>query len=318
VAEIELLSTIPVLNVSDMQDSVALYRDQLGFAVEFEMTDPPYAGVRRGEMARHLDAGTHELSSRPTSCRFHIRGVDGLFEELDPLGIVKPDERLATMPHGLRQFSVLDPDGNRNQAEPVTQRYSRLGARRSQRTTDSPGAKSCAAQYKGRSTSGMKPGAGERRYALAGRALLSSEPHRASVTRTRSTRMTSTPRPSFAEQKVKADEFLKSHGHGVFATGKRDGSPQQSILGYRFDGTEVVINTGDATVKVKNIRRNPRVSLAVTEGPTCVVVYGEARLLQGAEAEAKVGGPVHSARQGGTPTLIVFSPDTYRWARLDG
>jgi hypothetical protein len=63
------------------------------------MPDPPYAGVRRGEMARHLDAGTHEFSSRPTSCRVHIRGGDGLFDELDPLGIVKPDERLATMPH---------------------------------------------------------------------------------------------------------------------------------------------------------------------------------------------------------------------------
>jgi general stress protein 26 len=126
-----------------------------------------------------------------------------------------------------------------------------------------------------------------------------------------------TPRPSFAEQKAKADEFLKNHRSGIFATGKRDGSPQQSILGYRFDGTEVVINTGDETAKVKNIRKNPRVSLAVAEGPTCVVVYGEARLLQGAEAE-KVGGPVHSAQQRGTPTLIVFSPETYRWARLDG
>ena len=39
------------------------------------------------------------------------------------------------------------------------------------------------------------------------------------------------------------------------------------------------------------------VSLAVVEGPTCVVVYGEARLLEGAEAEAKFGGPVHSAQQ---------------------
>jgi PPOX class probable F420-dependent enzyme len=130
--------------------------------------------------------------------------------------------------------------------------------------------------------------------------------------------MTATPRPSFAEQKVKADEFLKNHRSGILATGKRDGSPQQSILGYRFDGAEVVINTGDETAKVKNIRKNPRVSLAVVEGPTYVVVYGEARLLQGAEAEAKVGGPVHSAQQRDTPTLMVFSPEIYRWTCLDG
>jgi hypothetical protein len=46
--------------------------------------------------------------------------VDGLYEELLPRGVVKPDEQLATMSHGLRQFSVLDPDGNRiTFAEPV-------------------------------------------------------------------------------------------------------------------------------------------------------------------------------------------------------
>jgi catechol 2,3-dioxygenase-like lactoylglutathione lyase family enzyme len=117
-ADVELIDTIPVLSVADLPQSIAFYRDRLGFAPEFEMTG--YAGVRRGQMALHLDGGSHEFSAAPTCCRFHIRGVDGLFEELDPLGVVKPDERLATMPHGLRQFSVLDLDGNRiTFAEPV-------------------------------------------------------------------------------------------------------------------------------------------------------------------------------------------------------
>jgi hypothetical protein len=60
------------------------------------------------------------------------------------------------------------------------------------------------------------------------------------------------------------------------------------------------------------------VSFAVTDGPTCVVVYGKARLLKGADAEAYLGRPPGSGRQPGTPTLIVFSPETYRWARLEG
>ena len=71
-------------------------------------------------MVVHLDGGSHEFSSKHTCCRFHIRGVDDLYAELEPTGVVKPDERLATMPHGLRQFSILDPDGNRiTFAEPV-------------------------------------------------------------------------------------------------------------------------------------------------------------------------------------------------------
>ena len=129
---------------------------------------------------------------------------------------------------------------------------------------------------------------------------------------------TTPPRKTFEELKVIADEFLKNHRLGILATGKRDGSPQQSILGYSFNGTDVVIQTGDETAKVKNLRKRPGASLAVTDGPTCVVVYGQARLLQGAEAEAYLGEAPGSGRQRGTPTLIVITPETYRWARLEG
>lgn len=130
--------------------------------------------------------------------------------------------------------------------------------------------------------------------------------------------MTSEPRKTYQELRAMAREFLGERRLGIFATGRRDGTPQQSIVGYRFHGEEIVINTGSETAKVKNIRRRPRVSLAVTDGPRCVVVYGEARLLAGGEAEAYLGEPVASGRQGGTPTLIVFAPETYRWARLEG
>lgn len=111
---------------------------------------------------------------------------------------------------------------------------------------------------------------------------------------------------------------MKERRLGIFATGRRDGSPQLTILSYSFNGKDVVISTGSDTAKVKNLRKRPRVSLAVTDGPRCVVVYGQARLLKGAEAEAYAGGPVSSGRQGGEPTLIVFAPETYRWARLEG
>jgi len=127
-----------------------------------------------------------------------------------------------------------------------------------------------------------------------------------------------TPRRSYDEMKALADEFLKGQRLGIFATGKRDGTPQQSILGYTFNGTDIVIQTGSDTAKVKNARRLPGVSLAVSDGPTCVVVYGNARLLQGDEAEKYLGEAPGSGRQRGTPTLIVFSPDQYRWARLEG
>ncbi len=131
--------------------------------------------------------------------------------------------------------------------------------------------------------------------------------------------MTTQPRKTYEERKAQAEQFLTDHSSGIFATGRRDGSPQQSILRYTYSvGGDVVIATGDSTAKVKNIRKNAGVSLAVAQGPTCVVVYGAAKLLQGADAEAYLGEPPGSGSQPGTPTLIVFTPATFRWARLDG
>ena len=110
-SDIDLIAAVPVLNVSDVSKSVAFYKDRLGFTPIFEFG--PYAGVQRGPIEIHLDGGQHDFSARPTCCRFHIRGIDSLYEEMDKQGVVKPDERLETAPHGMRQFSVLDADGNR-------------------------------------------------------------------------------------------------------------------------------------------------------------------------------------------------------------
>ena len=130
--------------------------------------------------------------------------------------------------------------------------------------------------------------------------------------------MTTQRRRTYEEMKALADQFLEDHRLGIFATGRRDGTAQQSIVGYTYDGNDIVISTGSENAKVKNISKRAGVSLAVSDGPTCVVVYGQARMLQGAEAEAYLGEPPGSGRQPGTPTLIVLVPETYRWARLEG
>jgi len=113
---IELLATVPVFSVADLRRSLVFYRDRLGFDVAFDIG--MYAGVKRGEMELHLDAGEHEYAARHTCCRFHVRGVDPLYAQMEHEDFIKTDERLATK--HMRQFSVLDPDGNRiTFAEPL-------------------------------------------------------------------------------------------------------------------------------------------------------------------------------------------------------
>ena len=108
-ADIELSRALPVLPVDEIKGATAFYRDVLAFELAFDMGD--YAGVSRGPVELHLDA-TAPVTG-PVSASIDTIGVDALYKQIEPRGVVKPDERLETKPWGLRQFSVLDPSGNR-------------------------------------------------------------------------------------------------------------------------------------------------------------------------------------------------------------
>ena len=78
-----------------------------------------------------------------------------------------------------------------------------------------------------------------------------------------------------------ADAFLRSHTWGILATGRRDGSPQQSMIGYVVDDDgRIVVSIKSYTAKWKNARRQPRVSLAVADGHAHLVIYGEAEAIE--------------------------------------
>ena len=61
-------------------------------------------------------------------------------------------------------------------------------------------------------------------------------------------------------------DFVRSHGHAVLATRRRDGSPQLSpVLAAVDDAAHVLISTREPAVKVRNARRDARVSLLVLQ-----------------------------------------------------
>jgi PPOX class probable F420-dependent enzyme len=64
-----------------------------------------------------------------------------------------------------------------------------------------------------------------------------------------------------------AQEFLRHNHHGVLVARKRDSSLQMTLVSPVIGGDgRVTITARESTYKVKNIRRNPQVSL---------LVYGE-------------------------------------------
>ena len=85
-----------------------------------------------------------------------------------------------------------------------------------------------------------------------------------------------------------AREFLTQHHHGVLATIRQDGRPQLSPVLATVDGDgRVIVSTRGPAMKVRNLRRDPRVSLtAFTDAffGAWVQVEGTAEIVELPEA----------------------------------
>ena len=62
--------------------------------------------------------------------------------------------------------------------------------------------------------------------------------------------------------------------------GRRDGSPQASLIGYCWDGEDVVLTFRCSSAKYHNVVRQPRVVKRVPDGRTAITVYGDAELVE--------------------------------------
>ena len=78
--------------------------------------------------------------------------------------------------------------------------------------------------------------------------------------------------------------FLRERPHAIVATIMADGRPQLTPNWYLWDGERFWISTLDWTVKVKNAKRDPRVTLCI-DGPSrrtnYVQVFGTAEVQEG-------------------------------------
>jgi PPOX class probable F420-dependent enzyme len=108
-----------------------------------------------------------------------------------------------------------------------------------------------------------------------------------------------------AEQRA----FLDAHTWAILATGRRDGSPQQSMIGYAIDADgRLIVSAKAYTAKWKNAVRLPRVSLTVPDGRAHLVIYGDAESIDTDPLRAELTADVFAALSGGPapdPATIV-------------
>lgn len=76
---------------------------------------------------------------------------------------------------------------------------------------------------------------------------------------------------------------------GVLATSNPDGSIQQSVMEFDFDGDQILMNTKRGRVKDRNLRADNRLSLCFEDGERYVAIRGRAELIDDpARAQADV------------------------------
>jgi len=107
--DFELLSTRPNFEVADLDRAVAFYLDALGFTLDFRADEFSLAVV--GTETGASIALNRVSEPQPRSCYLNVRGVDMLAERCKAAGaeFLSP---LTTQPWGMRDFVVVDPDGN--------------------------------------------------------------------------------------------------------------------------------------------------------------------------------------------------------------
>jgi catechol 2,3-dioxygenase-like lactoylglutathione lyase family enzyme len=108
-----MIGAATVFTVSDMTKSVEHYCNALGFAVTFQYGKPTfYTCLRRDEAALHLVSAqqSKRLAGNGAVCVF-VRDVDSFHAELTARGakVVKAPQNYD---YGMRDFDVIDPDGN--------------------------------------------------------------------------------------------------------------------------------------------------------------------------------------------------------------
>jgi DNA-binding transcriptional MerR regulator len=101
---------VPVLASIDLEATQRFYAEHLGFEPLF--TYPDYAMAGRDSIQIHFWLTDDPAIAESTSCRIDVTGVDALYREMLAADVVHPNGHLADQPWGVREFAVLDRDGN--------------------------------------------------------------------------------------------------------------------------------------------------------------------------------------------------------------
>lgn len=104
-----LIAAIPKLASLNIERTLAFF-ERIGF--KRSGSYPDYGIVHRDGAQLHFWLCTDPRIPHETACRIEVEDIDALFAEMAKLDVIHPNGHLENKPWGVREFSILDIDGN--------------------------------------------------------------------------------------------------------------------------------------------------------------------------------------------------------------
>ena len=101
---------VPVLASLDIALTMEFYKQKLGFISRYQ--DEGYGVARRGEIDIHFWKCDDKIFPENTSCYIYVNDIDEFYTEMQETGVVHPNASLEDQPWGMREFAIIDLDGN--------------------------------------------------------------------------------------------------------------------------------------------------------------------------------------------------------------
>jgi len=100
----------PIMASLDEAKTKAFYTEKLGFT--FSANNNGYLIFARDGINVHLFPCKDPEAGRNMGCYIYVTNIEQLYEEYQRLDLIHPNGSLQMMPWGLRQFAVVDNNGN--------------------------------------------------------------------------------------------------------------------------------------------------------------------------------------------------------------
>lgn len=105
-----LKAAIPILASLNADETIKFYTEKLGFTFISSWEGYLIFGLDQIEI-HHWPTDDTSIPKN-TGCYVHVTAVDELYAKYEPLGIIHHDGALKDMPWGMRQFTIIDNNGN--------------------------------------------------------------------------------------------------------------------------------------------------------------------------------------------------------------